>query len=34
LHIRVKHNHPLPEAPRAHGDLKARKTPGSIPLTP
>lgn len=34
LHTRVKHTYPLSEAARAHADLEARKTSGSILLIP
>lgn len=34
LRIRVNHTYPLSEAARAHADLEARKTSGSIVLFP
>lgn len=34
LRIRVNHTYPLSEAARAHADLEARKTSGSIVLIP
>ncbi|XP_047068694.1 2-haloacrylate reductase-like [Lolium rigidum] len=34
LHIRMNHTYPLSEAARAHADLEARKTSGSILLIP
>ncbi|VAI25742.1 quinone oxidoreductase-like [Triticum dicoccoides] len=34
LHTRVKHTYPLSEAARAHADLEARKTSGSVLLIP
>ena len=34
LRIRVNHTYPLSEAARAHADLEARKTSGSILLIP
>jgi NADPH:quinone reductase len=34
LRVRVNHTYPLSEAARAHADLEARKTSGSIVLIP
>ena len=34
LRVRVNHTYPLSEAARAHADLEARKTSGSILLIP
>jgi NADPH2:quinone reductase len=32
IRIEVDHTYPLREAPRAHADLEARKTTGSVVL--
>ena len=34
IRIAISHTYPLREAPRAHADLEARRTTGSIVLIP